>query len=379
MSIAVIHGIRNGCTVTADGSTLNLAITQGTYINQNVIAAPNVSSFAAQSGDPNFDRYDLIAGDTAGNVYSVTGVADGTMLQPDSNDVILAYYAVRAGATAVQPGDVQQRAATVYAEHPAQSFAMTFLSSAHTPGTDPGLGNCQFDTTNINTIAHLYVNYSTATAPSSFKSWLQKNNAVVSPSQPGYYLRLWSRRDPSSWVLIEVTAFTDHSTYCDLTCVVAVESSGAAAPNLSTDALDTIFEFAGIVPPSPATTANGSGALTGDVTISSTAWTDGVSTGTLAAGTWLITGQVTLQGAVGGPLVTVRLWDGSTVFAETENSVGTSAQVSAAPLSVIVAPSVPASFRLSARSTSGSPKMKAACVDNSGGNVATLFNWVKLS
>lgn len=63
----------------------------------------------------------------------------------------------------------------------------------------------------------------------------------------------------------------------------------------------------------------------GNVTMTSTTGTfyDGPTTGSIAAGTWFVSGQVTLgkASATGQNLAQCKLWDGTTTFATAETSI----------------------------------------------------------
>ena len=106
MTQHIQHGVEYGCAVSVS-SGLVLSVAAGGIINQNHSASVSAQTFTAASGDATFDRYDLLVADSAGNISAVTGTADGNVNQPDSTDVKLAAYIVRAAATSVAAADLQ--------------------------------------------------------------------------------------------------------------------------------------------------------------------------------------------------------------------------------------------------------------------------------
>ena len=380
--VAIIHGVLVGCdpSISADGT---LAIADGSILNQNITAPVSAQNWTATSGDATYDRYDTVYATSSGSVSALTGNTDGSLYQPDSSDVVIAKYIMRAGATTIAPGDLQDVRTFALLPQPAQTFAMTFLSSAWVSG-DPGAARCQFDTTNINTIAHLIVSYTSASAPQSFKTWLQLGASPSAPWGVPWYLKLWSRKDPSKWLVVEVTAFSDQTTYCNLTCTVVGSSAGTNSPPISTDALDTILEFAGIVPPTVSypTATNGSVALTADVSLTAAnTFFDGPNTGVIggAGQTLFFSAQASVLSGVTNDRITVRLTDGSTVFAEAEIGTPTTADYTI-PLTAIVSPSATATYKIQAATTGGTAgTLKKAATSNSSGNLATKISWMQLA
>ena len=99
--------------------------------------------------------------------------------------------------------------------------------------------------------------------------------------------------------------------------------------------IDLTNQVQGILPVSNGGTGNSTGQPTaayvqkyltgGNVTMSSTTGTfyDGPSTGSIAAGTWFVSGYVTLgkASATGQNLAQCKLWDGTTTFATGETSI----------------------------------------------------------
>lgn len=255
-----------GLTVSAQ-STPNqtVLVAAGNALVGNITATSTGGTVTIAAADPLVDRFDAIVIDASGNLSAIAGtISGGNSMQPPvtTGYCVLAYVLVINQAHPDYTGTITtnyifSQPSTTDANaglftllpEPGQTFAMTFLSAAGA-GTDPGAGNVQADTTNINTVAHLYVSYTSPSAPQSFKTWLQIGAVASAPWGLPWFLRLWSRQDPTKWVVLEVSAFTDHSTYCDLTCAVVASSSSATSvsPPLFTDALDTIFAFEGIVP-----------------------------------------------------------------------------------------------------------------------------------
>lgn len=243
MSTAVLHGVSSGCQVAADGVSLTLTVGSGSYVTENQVASPAVTSFVAASGDPNFDRYDTLYGDSAGAISAVTGVADGSMVQPDiPTGLVLARYVVRAGATAIQPGDVQGVAATVFKQHPANSLIYTFNNAA-LPNADPGAGVFGFNSTSLGAVTACFVNYITVSVGGSAKSWFIPGTGATT----GAVLRVWSRKAPVNFVDLTVSAMANHGTgpgtYVELTVSVRRASTSSTLVPLSTDPLDSVIEL----------------------------------------------------------------------------------------------------------------------------------------
>lgn len=383
----ILHGVYTGCQVTADGSDLVLTISSGTYINQNVIQVPSVTAFTATSGDPSFDRYDTLYADSAGGISAITGVADGTLAQPDSTDVVLARYIVRAGATAIQSADIQDVRSFSFPEHPANTMAFTFLNTALS-AADPGSGNFGFDSTTVGSIAHLYVNYQTPSWPYNLLGNYKKLGGWLSGGFNAfpYWLRIWSRQRPNIFVQMQVTGQTDHGSWADLTVsnftyVTNDVGPPVAAVHLLTDAFDSIFECMGAVAPTIPTLTSGTSAITADTTVSSTAFTDGPTTGSIGANgqVFLLTCNATVSSATASTRnVTIRLWDGTTTFAETELQLAVSSP-GTGTLTALVSPSAATTYKLSARASGNNVTLKAAAPDNSGASVATQITWVRLT
>ena len=125
-------------------------------------------------------------------------------------------------------------------------------------------------------------------------------------------------------------------------------------------------------------------ALSGDVTMTSAnTYYDGPSV-TLAAGTWLLNGTVTLLSAAGTTAVnyTCKLWDGTTTTSSSEGGArvtGTSAtQKVSIALSGIVSPGGSTTYKVSCASTGASGALKATASDNGVSNTASTLNAVRL-
>jgi uncharacterized protein YodC (DUF2158 family) len=99
---------------------------------------------------------------------------------------------------------------------------------------------------------------------------------------------------------------------------------------------------------------------------------------TLSAGTWLITGGVTLYGSSGA--YTAKLWDGTSVSASRESKTGGGSQAATASLSgvVVIASGTP-TWKISAVASSTGGIIKAACPDNGAGTNASTITAVKIA
>lgn len=230
-------------------SLLTLPLDSGLQLFNGTYVPFAGGTATVSAADPLLDRYDTICADNTGAIQVLTGTPGNTWGPQNDAYNAIAVTLLPAGASAVSTvWDVRTVVVAPLVPAPGQTFAMSFLSAAWVSG-DPGIGNVQADTTNINTVAKLQVNYTSASAPHSFKSWLGSGGTYSAPFVYPWLFRLWSRQDPTSWLVFEVTAFTDHSTYCTLTCTVVASSSAGTgtSPPLTTTSLDTIIEFAGLV------------------------------------------------------------------------------------------------------------------------------------
>lgn len=118
--------------------------------------------------------------------------------------------------------------------------------------------------------------------------------------------------------------------------------------------------------------------LSGDVSMpTGNTYVDG-PTLTLAAGTWLLTGQVMVTRAGGGTNVTAKLWDGTTVISSAQGSTNINP---GGPLAVsgIVSPVGSTTYKISAAADAATVVMKAAAPLNSAGNTASFLNAVRIA
>lgn len=241
MTRIIYHGVRTGCSVSVSSTPgMTVVIEPGLYFNQNVAAVPSATSLSIVASDPTQDRYDLISADTAGNVSATPGslglFSDGTAFQPDTTDTIFGYIPVAAGLTAV--GDIQDARTYVNLSEPTNSMVYTFDSA--TASVDPGYGKFRFNSSVNTLITHCYISYYNPAVPlgvHSAKSWLVAALAI----------KFWSRKSPGEFLSGRISAFTDHSTYADLTISTlkwSVADLGPVSgnPPLSTDTYDTICE-----------------------------------------------------------------------------------------------------------------------------------------
>jgi hypothetical protein len=118
-----------------------------------------------------------------------------------------------------------------------------------------------------------------------------------------------------------------------------------------------------------------SGALTADVTCTNAnQYYDG-PTVTVPAGTWLLSGTVTLYNAGAGAYInwTAKLWDGTNVFASAEQTQQSNSAIAAISLSWAVAPSVTTTYRIAAACTVAGGLIKAAALQNAAGSTASTL------
>jgi hypothetical protein len=377
ISDAPVDGILLDCSVALSSGrivTVNsgLAIFAGAFVN---CPGGNVT---VTTSDPSLDRWDSIALANNGTLQLITGTPGLLSAPTNESYQHLASTLLPAGASTITVvDDARVLVAPLSDPHPEQSFAFTYLSGAQS-NVDPGAGNFGFDTNN-GSVAHAYVNYQSATVPvtGSLKRWLQGGGSG-NPVAP-WYLRVWSRKDPSSWALLAVSAFADHSTYCDLTLSFVASSSTTVNPfsGLVTDTLDSILEWAG---PVAVTYTNGQAVLSGDVTIgTANTFSDAVNTGALAAGTYLISSNLHMLASGGGHVGTSRIYDGTTAFAEGEILLSATTAVQVA-LCCVITVTAGTTLKLQATSDTGTTdKIKAAVTKNSSGNLATILTWTRIA
>lgn len=404
--ILVRRGVLGNCDVTADGTDMVITVASGSLLFDNIYVPVSAQTVTLAAGDLTNARYDLIGIDSSGVIHAVAGTPDPNPVYPDTippstntGYIWLGAVEVDAAVTAITSGKVTDLRSNWHVTppkllelpQPADTLAYTLLSGAQS-NADPGAGNCGFDTATVGTVGHLYVNHSSASDGTSTAPWLGVMAYGTMPLP--FYLRLRSRKQPTHYILLEVTAITDHAGaypagYTDLTVTVIGTSHGTVpAPNtnpatvLSTDALDTILEFNGAAASS--TTTNGEATLSTDTNITPiNTFVDGPNTGSIgvAGQTWLLMATVTLAQATNAGKVTARLWDGTTVFAEAEQStaIGAAGQIE---LKAIVNPTGAATYKVSCAAIALTATMKRQAPDNSvGGTVytATKILWIRLS
>lgn len=103
---------------------------------------------------------------------------------------------------------------------------------------------------------------------------------------------------------------------------------------------------------------------------------------TLAAGTWMVQGTVSITTSAANSIipVTCKLWNGTTVTASTETSVNAVAAVRTLSISLqgIVSPVGSTTYKISCASTVASQTISAATTDNGAGNNASTINAFRL-
>ncbi len=321
----------SGGAVTASGTPdthVNVASGYALVAGSAVFFPGTVLTPAA--ADATYDRIDLVAVAGGGSAYIVAGTAQlGAVYPPLTSDPVEAsVYILNQGLAnytgTITPDVIADLRDFTELRAPANSMAFTFVAGALS-NADPGAGCLGFDTTDMTTMVKLFLNYKSPTwgqVPGAYMSIL---TWLMSGATPAIF-RLWSRKAPNKIMRVLVTGVTNHSVsgqpiYADLDTKVLAFTDvdiGPTSPThipLSTDAFDTIMEYEGPVIP---TATNGSASLGGDVTMTSanTAY-DGPTTGTIgvAGQTFLIVANVTILGVAGAAKTTVKLWDGTTVYA----------------------------------------------------------------
>lgn len=110
-------------------------------------------------------------------------------------------------------------------------------------------------------------------------------------------------------------------------------------------------------------TDTASNSLGADVNLNNTGnYFDGPSV-SLGAGTWLLSGTVTVRDTAGAADFAAKLWDGSTVAASAESVTGSSSQHNTIALSAVVSPTATTTYKISVKdttSTSGLIKFNAS-------------------
>mgnify|MGYP001613687937 CR=1 FL=1 len=136
-----------------------------------------------------------------------------------------------------------------------------------------------------------------------------------------------------------------------------------------------------VTPAVSLTTAAASLGVDVTMTLANT-WYDGPSI-LLAAGTWYITGAITVQ-LPGTGVVTARLWDGTTTESSGSSSVTAdpftaTTLIDTIPLPGLVVLGSSTTYKLSAASTVAASTIKAAAVDNGVGNNASHIHAVRIA
>ena len=118
--------------------------------------------------------------------------------------------------------------------------------------------------------------------------------------------------------------------------------------------------------------------LSGDVALTNAnTYYDGPSV-SLAAGTWLVIGVVTVAG--NGSNVTAKLWDSTTVESSAEGTnPATGDQAVALTVAGIVAPGSTPTYKVSVASSGTGNSIKAAAIANGAGNNASHIRAVRIA
>jgi hypothetical protein len=260
----VQRGIVSGANATADGVTLTVTQNAGTILFDNVLVSVAVQTATLVAADPTYNRYDMAGVDSAGVLHIVTGTPGDPPVYPDTLPataypyVYTGTFLVPAGATATGvagTSDVTDtrsapqnatavRSGFVQVSQPADTLVYTFKSGALT-NVDPGTGLFGFDSATIGSITRMFVNYMSASAPSGTRTWFQPGTA------PGWqmpWIRIWSREDPTNWLMFSQTSFTNHTTYGEVGLTLVAASTSTTGVTLTTDPQDTVIEYAGPPP-----------------------------------------------------------------------------------------------------------------------------------
>lgn len=98
----------------------------------------------------------------------------------------------------------------------------------------------------------------------------------------------------------------------------------------------------------------------------------------LAAGTWLLLGQVCINSALASGAITAKLWDGTTVTSSAIDDYNVNGDMTI-PLSGIVTPSTTTTYKISAAANAvSSTAIKAAARLNAAGNTASYLLALKI-
>jgi hypothetical protein len=385
-----------GGIVTAQGTPNGtVAVTAATSLIANVVVAGagsgSLDILGAHPADANYDRIDLVTQDTTGAFVMVTGTAQfGPVLAPSTANAIFAQVYVLSQASPTYTGTITNDAilqtpedAYVLLPQIALTWSYTFLSGAQS-NTDPGVGNYGFDTSLNGTMAHMYISFQNAEAPigggivglaSGFKQWLDQAGNIGP-----FYFRIFSRSDPTIWWLAIATSVVDHTAYADVSITFIRQSNfTVGGPVQPTDVLDSVIAFDGFVPATE-TGQSGSATLAGDVSmVTANTFYDGPSVGFIGntGETYLLTGYVTILGPAGTAKTTVRLTDGTTVYAEGENSIGAT---STGVITLMALVPGNASYKFTATCNVNAATMKRDPVANSSGaHVASKLTYMRIS
>ena len=164
-----------------------------------------------------------------------------------------------------------------------------------------------------------------------------------------------------------------------------LRSTGAGAPAWTTATYPNTSGNAGNILVSNGTNFVSTGLTTGtsslgvDVTMTNAnQYYPGPSV-SLAAGTWFITGTITVfnSSATAGS-ATARLWDGTTTFSSSESYLRQTPNVTSISLSGIVTLAATTTIRISAASTQPASTISSSTLNNPVGNNASFINAVRI-
>src|SRR5215471_1224320 len=396
------------CAVTAQATpNMTVAVAVGTVMVGNVVATVLPANVTIAAADATRDRVDAVVADSTGALSAIAGSTDDgfNARPPDTTGyALLAYVYVFSRAHASFTGTItsamidarlvgQQSVDArqfVSLPTPANSMAYTWDSGSTASG-DPGAGKFRLNsTTDASLVTHIYASYySTSWSQDArftkLMVWFQPLGAGAVNVNP-YYLRLWSRKQPNKVHVYRVTGFTDNGTWADLTvtlvAAVTEDAGGPSTPSpkLSTDSGDSIFEYAGSAVDVSAL-LNGSSALGADVAMTSAnTFYDGPNTGSIGANgqkILLIAHATVIGGGVGQ--ITMRITDGTTVFAEA-NGAGSATAGANLACSTVVSPSAAATYKITVASNQAGGTIKAdPVVNSSGAHVATRLSYVRIA
>jgi hypothetical protein len=113
--------------------------------------------------------------------------------------------------------------------------------------------------------------------------------------------------------------------------------------------------------------------LGADVSMPTTAWYDGPSL-SLPAGTWLLIASLTFYGA-SNPTVTVKLWNGTTVYGSGEGNTGSTGRVTITALGKVTLATT-TTVKVSAASSSAATMQAASASNGAGNNASTLVAFI---